>query len=78
MTECKAPDCSEQADRILPRYCSDVCRNVSLQVAAERISKDGPGVSDLTDERIAEIRERVEENHELLQQKIEERTNDER
>jgi len=72
---CKAPDCDERA-RWPRKYCSTVCMNVGLEVAAARVktwNANGEirGDKDLSDDEIAAIRRRNERTHERINEKLE-------
>lgn len=68
MSECDAPDCSNNATR-LDGYCSNVCMNVHLAVAGERLSQDDI-TEPVPDERIKEIRESRKKSHEKFAEEL--------
>lgn len=63
---CKAPDCAKAV--VFPRnYCSTVCMNVGLRVAARKVDS---GVKELPENEIQEIRENTQEGFDRMQKKI--------
>lgn len=72
MTECKAPDCEEDADRDRPgRFCSTVCKHVAIRVAAERMHSGDP-LEEVSEKRTAEIRRLSGKEVRLVNNKLEE------
>lgn len=71
MSECQAPDCTESEDLRagMGEYCDGVCRNVAIKVAAEQMDQDDI-TDDVPEERVAEIREQVEEHHQMIQDEL--------
>lgn len=73
--ECGAFDCENDRETY-SRYCSNVCMNVQLEVAAEAaFHMDGlVAPEDVPDDRIAEIRNKNQQAHDRINAKIESQT----
>jgi len=73
--ECKAPDCDNNTAP-MRRFCSTVCVNVGVEVAAktfERAQETGTIIKpeDLSNAAVKDIRRRNERNHAQISRQIE-------
>lgn len=68
MTECGAPGCDNLVGPFR-RHCSDVCMNVALEVAAERLNSDDP-LEPLPGYRVKKIRAKNQQGFDHIQEQI--------